>query len=240
LLYVQQLQPLPGTPHGRADRAGHASAKPVPTVLDKGCGTENNRCRRCGTAVAATLHALLENCLTPPRRPPPSNTTLKPTLHLTGWIAAVHDATELRHGFLGTEIRIAFQAMERAFASRTGMKLAPAHGTLLLIALERPNLTQQQLSEAIGLQRSTMTRAIDTLQRQGLVERHVRRGDRRSYAIRVTTQGARLARRLRPIIFELEAQLDRGLGRKRRELLIRLLREAQDVLWKPPRESQAE
>jgi DNA-binding MarR family transcriptional regulator len=193
------------------------------------------------------VHALLENCLTPPRRPSPppsnpspSNTTSEPTLPVTGWIAAVHDATELRHGFLGTEIRIAFQAMERAFASRTGTKLAPAHGTLLLIALERPNLTQQQLSEAIGLQRSTMTRAIDTLQRQGLVQRHARPGDRRSYAIRVTAQGARMARRLRPIIFELEAQLDRGLGHKRRELLIQLLREAQDVLWKPPRESQAE
>jgi DNA-binding MarR family transcriptional regulator len=147
------------------------------------------------------------------------------------WISAVHDATDLRHGFLGTEIRIAFQAMETAFASRAAMALAPAHGTLLLIALERPNLTQQQLSEAIGLQRSTMTRTIDTLERQGFVQRHVRPGDRRSYAIRVTASGARLARRLRPVIFGLEEQLGKDLGPQRRALLIQLLRETQDILW---------
>jgi DNA-binding MarR family transcriptional regulator len=162
---------------------------------------------------------------------PPSKATSKRARPEAVWISAVHDATDLRHGFLGTEIRIAFQAMEAAFASRAAMTLAPAHGTLLLIALERPNLTQQQLSEAIGLQRSTMTRTIDTLERQGLVQRHVRAADRRSYAIRVTPRGARLAQRLRPIIFGLEEQLEMHLGPDRRALLIQLLRETQDILW---------
>ncbi len=148
------------------------------------------------------------------------------------WISAVHAAYELRHGFLGTEIRIAFQAMQKAFARKAGAILDAPYGTLLLIAHERPNLTQQQLSEAIGLQRSTMTRAIDTLQRRGLVRRHLHASDRRSHAIRVTLRGSRLARRLRPIIFGLEAQLARALGARRRTLLIRLLRETQDSLWK--------
>jgi DNA-binding MarR family transcriptional regulator len=149
------------------------------------------------------------------------------------WLAAVHSqpATQLRHGFLGTEIRIAFQAMQSAFAARAGRGLAPAHGTLLLIVEERPDLTQQELSVAIGLQRSTMTRSIDVLERQKLVERRAREGDNRSYAIRLTAKGVRLARRLRPVIFSLEAHLAAGLGRKRRAQLMQLLRETQDILW---------
>jgi len=167
-----------------------------------------------------------------PSRPGNPRTQVSNGQQVKPWISAVHDAYELRHGFLGTEIRIAFQAMQKAFVRKAGPALAPPYGTLLLIALERPDLTQQQLSEAIGLQRSTMTRAIDTLQRRGLLRRHVHVRDRRSHAIRVTPRGSRLARHLRPIIFELEAQLARDLGAHRRALLIRLLRETQDSLWK--------
>src|SRR5580704_6891957 len=147
------------------------------------------------------------------------------------WITAVHEAARLRHEFLGTEIRILFQAMDRAFAKKAGATLAPAHGTLLLIVKERPNLTQQQLSEAIGLQRSTVTRTIDAFERQGLVRRHARTNDQRSYAIRVTSKGARLAKRLSIIIFGLEKQLARGLSEKQRRLFIQLLRQTQDNLW---------
>jgi DNA-binding MarR family transcriptional regulator len=147
------------------------------------------------------------------------------------WIMAVHEAARLRHEFLGTEIRILFQAMDRAFAKKAGATLAPAHGTLLLIVKERPNLTQQQLSEAIGLQRSTVTRTIDAFERQGLVRRHARTDDQRSYAIRVTAKGARLAKRLSPIIFGLEKQLTKGLSENKRRLFIQLLRQTQDNLW---------
>jgi DNA-binding MarR family transcriptional regulator len=147
------------------------------------------------------------------------------------WITAVHEAARLRHEFLGTEIRILFQAMDRAFAKKAGATLAPAHGTLLLIVKERPNLTQQQLSEAIGLQRSTVTRTIDAFERRGLVRRHARTNDQRSYAIRVTSKGARLAKRLSIIIFGLERQLAKGLSTNQRRLFIQLLRQTQDNLW---------
>jgi DNA-binding MarR family transcriptional regulator len=143
----------------------------------------------------------------------------------------VHEAARLRHEFLGTEIRILFQAMDRAFAKKAGATLAPAHGTLLLIVKERPNLTQQQLSEAIGLQRSTVTRTIDAFERRGLVRRHARTNDQRSYAIRVTSKGARLAKRLSIIIFGLERQLAKGLSTNQRRLFIQLLRQTQDNLW---------
>lgn len=158
------------------------------------------------------------------------------------WLLAVHGAAALRHDFIGTEIRILFQAMERSFAKRSGIPLAPAHGTLLLIIEERPNLTQQQLSEAIGLQRSTVTRTIHVIERLGLVRRHCRANDRRSYAIRLTAKGARLARRLRPIIFGLEVELVKGFGARDRAVFVKLLRRAQDNMWsaahRPPRRAR--
>lgn len=140
----------------------------------------------------------------------------------------------MRHDFLGTEIRLAYQAMEHAFARRAGRTLAPTHGTLLLLIEESANLTQQQLSEAIGLQRSTVARTLDAFERQGLVRRHARPDDRRSYAIRLTGKGTRLARRLRPVIFGLEKSLRSGLGPKRSAQLMGLLRSAQDLLWAIP------
>ena len=148
------------------------------------------------------------------------------------WLSAVHRASPLRHGFLGTEIRVLYQSMERAFAKRADATLVPAHGTLLLIIEEHPNLTQQQLSEAIGLQRSTVTRTIDVFERQGLVRRHPRTNDRRSYAIRLAAKGARLARRLRPVIFGLEEELTQDFSEKERLTFVKLLRQAQDNLWR--------
>lgn len=147
------------------------------------------------------------------------------------WIVSVQQAAPLRHQFLGTEIRLAFQAMEVAFASRVIIKLAPAHGTLLLLIEEYPNLTQQQLSTAIGLQRSTMTRTIDLLEKRGLVRRHAREGDQRSHAIRATAKGKALALRLRVVIFGLEGELRKRLGLRRHAMLIRLLRDVQEGLW---------
>ena len=149
------------------------------------------------------------------------------------WIASVQQAAPLRHEFLGTEIRLAFQAMDTAFASKVAMRLAPAHGTLLLLIEEHPDLSQQQLSAAIGLQRSTMTRAIDGLERRGLVRRHARKGDQRSNAIRTTPRGASLASHLRTVIFKLEDQLRKRLRSRGHRLLITLLRDVQRELSRP-------
>jgi DNA-binding MarR family transcriptional regulator len=150
------------------------------------------------------------------------------------WIDSVQSAARVRHEFVGTEIRLAFQAMEKSFAARTGSKLAPTHGTLLLLIDENPNMSQQQLSAAIGLQRSTVTRTIDHFEQQGWVRRHARDGDRRSYAIRITRKGAQLAGRLRPAITDLEECISRALGLRDRKMLIGLLRATQTALWNYP------
>jgi len=147
------------------------------------------------------------------------------------WIDSVHRAAQLRHGFVGTEIRLAFHAMQKSFAMRTATKLAPTHGTLLVIIDENPDLSQQQLSAAIGLQRSTVTRTIDHFERQGWVRRHARNGDRRSYAIRITREGSVLAGRLRPAIADLEDCTSQALGARNRKVLIGLLRAAHSALW---------
>jgi DNA-binding MarR family transcriptional regulator len=147
------------------------------------------------------------------------------------WIDSVQKSAPLRHGFVGTEIRLAFHAMEKSFATRTASKLAPTHGTLLVLIDENPDLSQQQLSAAIGLQRSTVTRTIDHFERQGWVRRRARDGDRRSYAIRITRQGSLLARRLRPAIADLEDCMSQAFGARNRKVLIALLRATQRALW---------
>lgn len=53
--------------------------------------------------------------------------------------------------------------------------LSPSHAFLLMLVNERPGITQKELSEALHLAPSTVTRFIDSLQMQrGLVERRTK------------------------------------------------------------------
>lgn len=59
---------------------------------------------------------------------------------------------------------------EEAFAD-TG--LSPAHAFLMMLVNERPGLTQKELTQALQLAPSTVTRFVDSLQRKGFVVRSV-------------------------------------------------------------------
>lgn len=59
---------------------------------------------------------------------------------------------------------------EGAF-SDTG--LSPAHAFLMMLVNERPGITQKELTQALQLAPSTVTRFVDSLQRKGFVVRTV-------------------------------------------------------------------
>ena len=53
--------------------------------------------------------------------------------------------------------------------------LSPSHAFLLMLVIERPGISQKELSEALHLAPSTVTRFVDSLQMQrGLVERRAK------------------------------------------------------------------
>lgn len=147
------------------------------------------------------------------------------------WLETIHKHSHLRHDFLASEVRIAYLAMERAFKKHVYKSIAPTHGTLLILIDEYPNSTQQQLSEIIGLQRSTMVRTIDEFEKKGWVKRHKKENDRRSFAIRTTPKGSELVAKIKPEVLNLEEHVIESIGRENKEVMMKLLREFQHALW---------
>jgi len=93
--------------------------------------------------------------------------------------------------------------------------------------------TQQQLADALRLQKSTVSRLIDELARSGLVERAPNPDDRRSHLIHLTTEGSARAGRLEDARRDLFERLLAGLTTTERRTIvvgIARLEEATDAL----------
>ena len=147
------------------------------------------------------------------------------------WLEKVHKASNLRHNFLASEVRIAYMSMEHVFRKHVDKKMAPTHATLLLLINDYPNSSQQELSEIVGLQRSTMVRTIDEFEKKGWVKRHKKEGDRRALAIKITSNGKKIVSRITPKLSAMEKHIEKTLGKKKRAEMMELLKEFQDAVW---------
>jgi DNA-binding MarR family transcriptional regulator len=90
--------------------------------------------------------------------------------------------------------------------------------------------SQQQLVEALHVNRSVMVKLIDGLEARGLVERRRNPGDRRSYALYPTTAGRQALEAMAPLMDRGEEVLAEALTMAERERLVELLH----ALVQPP------
>jgi hypothetical protein len=75
-------------------------------------------------------------------------------------------------GRLGFKLRIAGEVSSRAFARRTGnASIKPQHYAILAIAGDFPGVSQTDLGNRCGRDKSSITPAIKQLEKQGLIER---------------------------------------------------------------------
>jgi DNA-binding MarR family transcriptional regulator len=70
--------------------------------------------------------------------------------------------------------------------------LRPTDFSVLLVIEATPGLKQQEVGEALRIQRPNVVTILDQLQGRGLVLRGAVPGDRRSYALTLTPEGATL------------------------------------------------
>lgn len=90
-----------------------------------------------------------------------------------------------------------------------GVTLAQCHAVLEIGSAD--GLGVKDLSARLGLDKSTLSRTVDTLVRDGLAERTARPGDRRSIIIRLTPQGLASARRINSAWDRICADMFRGI-----------------------------
>jgi DNA-binding MarR family transcriptional regulator len=94
---------------------------------------------------------------------------------------------------------------------------------ILAILDERGALSQRVLADLTHLNRTTMVKLVDSLERRGWVLRERNPDDRRSYALRLTNEGKKALARLRLELDEGERLFTDGLTARQRPRLKRLL-----------------
>ena len=125
---------------------------------------------------------------------------------------------------LGYHLRRAQVAVFQHFTQTTGAaEITPGQFGVLTVIDSNPGLSQTQLGNALGIDRSTVVAVIDRLESRGLVTRAVSPSDRRSHALRLSDEGTRLLRRLEELVRAHERHIARDLTAEEKQHLIELL-----------------
>jgi len=135
-----------------------------------------------------------------------------------------------RVGYLLAKLHHRWSAESVELLRAAGVGLTGLHfGALAIVDADGP-MSQQELGERIGKDRTSVVAIIDELEGEGLVERRRNPDDRRAYALEVTARGRDWIERAGPVIERAEDGLLAALGDDERDLLVGLL---QRVLFSP-------
>ena len=127
--------------------------------------------------------------------------------------------------YYGYHLRMAQLADYADFARETGPDaLSPGRFSLLTLLAHNPGITQSALSQAVGLDKSTLTPALDQLVRKGWVLRRKAANDKRSYALSLSRKGHGVLARLTQGVERHEANVANLLSPAEREQLVALLK----------------
>ena len=116
--------------------------------------------------------------------------------------------------------RVLGSALSRALAP---YGVAPAQWTILLHLWSEEGINQRELGRRIGIEEATVTRTVDRLVRDRLIQRRVSKDDKRRYELYLTPKGHALRETLVPVVQSLNKQLTANLSSKDYQELIRLL-----------------
>ncbi len=132
------------------------------------------------------------------------------------------------HGLLpdlvGYNLRRAQIAVFQNFRAATAdFDITPGQLGVLILIDSNDGLSQSELGDALGIDRSTMVAVIDRLERRDLVVRAPSPADRRSYALKLSDTGSALLRDILPAVLAHERAVAEALSDQERTDLIKLL-----------------
>jgi DNA-binding MarR family transcriptional regulator len=127
--------------------------------------------------------------------------------------------------WVGFNLRMAQESAFAAF-SRRSQEIGENPGrfaTLTLIA-RNPGISQTELSQANGRDKSSLTPVVEDLVRRGLVERKRMNSDRRTYRLNLTPAGKKTLTLMMRCARGHELHLDRIIGPRDRKRFIQILK----------------
>jgi DNA-binding MarR family transcriptional regulator len=101
--------------------------------------------------------------------------------------------------------------------------LTPGQLAILLLVDHNPGLTQQSLSDGIGVEKSTLVVRLHRLEERGLLRRIRSDNDRRSNVLEVTAEGKKCLRTMLAFVRQHEDRVLRALSASERQQLLKLL-----------------
>jgi DNA-binding MarR family transcriptional regulator len=128
-------------------------------------------------------------------------------------------------GWIGFNLRMAQEATFQAFSRRSKeIGESPGRFATLTIIARNPGISQTELSQASGRDKSSVTPVIEDLVRRGLVERKRVRSDRRAWRLMLTGAGKKTLATLMHCARTHERYLDRIIGRSERARFLAILK----------------
>lgn len=131
----------------------------------------------------------------------------------------------------GYNLRIAQVAVFDNFIKVVGSSLAgrmggltPGRFSLLVLLRANPGINQTDLSRGVGVDKSTLTPALDQLEKKGLILRQRTAADRRTYSLSLSPTGEQLLTELMAKVEQHERNIVTGLTASERVTLNRLLK----------------
>lgn len=117
------------------------------------------------------------------------------------------------------------QIWDEAFAE---FDLSPSHAYMLRLVLSRPGLTPKQISQELKLEKSTITRFLDAVQKKGLIRRHKGiSGDAREQGIYPTKRAEKIAAQLEETGDALYQKMLASIGKAELTSLVAQLRKTE-------------
>jgi DNA-binding MarR family transcriptional regulator len=132
--------------------------------------------------------------------------------------------TTLR-AFTGYNMKRAFIVMQADVIRALepfGLRMV-TYSSLCMIG-DNPGLSQSQLAGALAIERPNLVVIVDELERRGLISRDRVPTDRRTYALRLTDEGARLLAQASEAVRAHDAKMTAGVTPEEAEVLIAALR----------------
>lgn len=127
-------------------------------------------------------------------------------------------------GLLGYNLRRAQVAVSQSFQNTIAPHdISPGQFGILVLISENPGLSQSELGNAMGIDRSTMVAVIDRLESRGFVVRTPSPYDRRSYALQLSPEGETLIKKIVPLVQQHEAAVTKDLSKSELNGLIESL-----------------
>ncbi|MGH7633944.1 MAG: MarR family winged helix-turn-helix transcriptional regulator [Gemmatimonadaceae bacterium] len=105
-----------------------------------------------------------------------------------------------------------------------GIDLTARQYVVLVAAAQEDGLSQQDIIETTGIDRSTVSQVVQTMARKGLLKRRRTREDARAYAVTLTTHGRDVLKASEPIVCRIDEAIVAALSAARAAAFLDALR----------------